>query len=49
MTIIAILETIEGGAIETTTVECQDYATGFEQLRRTVPEGMRLLSVLPVR
>ena len=45
MIIKATLETIETGAVETTTVECQDYTAGFEQLRRTVPEGMRLLSV----
>lgn len=47
MIIHAILETIETGAIEETTVECQDYTAGFQQLRRTVPEGMRLLSVRP--
>lgn len=49
MIIKAMLETIETGALEETTVECQDYTAGFEQLRRTVPEGMRLLSVNPQR
>lgn len=49
MTITAILETVETGAVETTTVECQDYTSGFEQLKRTLPEGMRLLSVRPER
>ncbi|AIX99753.1 hypothetical protein ART_0155 [Arthrobacter sp. PAMC 25486] len=47
MIIKAMLETIETGAVEETTVECQDYTSGFEQLRRTVPAGMRLLSVRP--
>lgn len=49
MIITAMLETIETGAIETTTVECQDYTAGFEQLKRTLPEGTRLLSVRPER
>ena len=49
MIIKATLETIETGAIEETVVECQDYTSGFEQLRRTVPEGMRLLNVRPQR
>lgn len=49
MTMTATLETIETGAVETTTVECQDYTSGFEQLKRTLPEGVRLLSLLPVR
>lgn len=49
MTITATLETIETGSIETMTVECQDYTAGFEQLKRTLPEGMRLLSVRPER
>lgn len=46
MTITATLETIEGGAIDTTTVECQDYDAGYAQLQRTLPEGVRILSVL---
>lgn len=49
MIIKAMLQTIETGTIETTMVECQDYTAGFEQLRRTIPEGSRLLSVLPER
>lgn len=49
MIIKATLETIETGAVEETTVECQDYTSGFEQLKRTVPEGMRLLNVRPER
>lgn len=49
MIITATLEVIETGKVETTTVECRDYTAGFEQLRRTVPEGMRLVSVLPER
>lgn len=49
MIINAMLETIETGAVETTTVECQDYTSGFEQLKRTLPEGGRLLSVRPER
>lgn len=49
MIIKATLEVIESGAIEVTTVECRDYTAGFEQLQRTLPEGMRLLSVRPER
>ncbi len=49
MIITALLQPIEGGAVESTTVECQDYTSGFEQLKRTLPEGMRLLSVNPQR
>ena len=49
MIIKATLEHIETGAVEETVVECQDYTAGFEQLRRTVPEGMRLLNVRPER
>lgn len=41
MTITATLETIE-----TTAVECQDYAAGYAQLQRTLPEGVRVLSVI---
>lgn len=44
MIITAILETIGTGELDTTTVECQDYTAGFEQLRRMVPEGVRLLN-----
>ena len=46
MTITATLETVDGGSIETTAVECQDYAAGYAQLQRTLPEGVRILSVL---
>lgn len=49
MIITATLETIETGAVETTTVECQNYTDGFAQLQRTLPAGVRLLSVLPQR
>ncbi|MCQ9162956.1 hypothetical protein [Arthrobacter sp. STN4] len=49
MIITATLETIETDAIEHTEVECQGYAAGFDQLRRTVPEGSRLLSVRVAR
>lgn len=45
MTIIGTLETIETGALELTTSECQNYATGLAAMRRTLPEGMRLLNV----
>lgn len=45
MLITAMLETIETAAIEITTVECQDYAQGFAQLRRTLPAGTRILNV----
>lgn len=45
MTITATLETIETGTIESSTVECQDYASGYSQLQRTLPEGVRMLSV----
>lgn len=49
MIITALLQHIESGATEETVVECQDYTSGFDQLRRTVPEGMRLVSVRPER
>lgn len=49
MIITALLQSLEGGAVESTTVECQDYTQGFEQLKRTLPERMRLLSVRPER
>ncbi|WP_170835468.1 hypothetical protein [Arthrobacter alpinus] len=49
MIITAMFETIETGAIETTTVECQNYTQGFEQLKRTMPERARLVSVRPER
>ena len=49
MIIKATLETIETGAMEETVVECQDYTSGFEQLKRTLPDGTRLLSVRPER
>lgn len=49
MIITATLETIETGELVTTTVECMDYTSGFEQLRHMLPEGARLLSVRPQR
>ncbi|MEV8181249.1 hypothetical protein [Specibacter sp. NPDC078692] len=49
MIITALLEVIETGAVESTSVECQDYTAGFEELRRTLPEGVNLLSVRPER
>lgn len=49
MIIKAMLETVDTGATEETTVECQDHTSGFEQRRRTVPDGVRLLGVLTER
>ncbi|SEE29218.1 hypothetical protein SAMN04489740_1059 [Arthrobacter alpinus] len=49
MMITALVETIETGALEVTSVECQDYTQGFEQLKRTLREGVRLVSVRPER
>lgn len=49
MIITALLETIETGDIEVTSVECADYTAGFQQLKRTLPEGVRLVSVRPER
>ena len=49
MIITATLENIATREVETTTVECQNYTAGFEQLKRTLPEGVRLISVLPQR
>lgn len=49
MIITALLQPIDGGPVESTTVECQDYTAGFEQLERTLPDGVRLLSVRPER
>lgn len=45
MQIIGILETIDTGVIEITTVDCQDYREGVGAIRRTLPEGVQLLSV----
>ena len=45
MTITATLETIETGAVDSATVDCEDYASGYGQLQRTLPEGVRMLSV----
>ncbi|WP_170835428.1 hypothetical protein [Arthrobacter alpinus] len=49
MIITALVETIETGALEVTSVDCKDYTSGFEQLKRTLPEGVRLVSVRPER
>ncbi|AIY00908.1 hypothetical protein ART_1309 [Arthrobacter sp. PAMC 25486] len=49
MIIKAMLQPIEGGEVEETTVDCKDYTAGFEQLKRTVPAGIRILSVRPER
>ncbi|SEE18598.1 hypothetical protein SAMN04489740_0837 [Arthrobacter alpinus] len=49
MIITAMFENIETGDVETTAVECQNYTAGFEQLKRTQPEGGRLVSVRPER
>lgn len=45
MIITGTLESIDTSAIETTTSECQNYASGFAAMRRTLPEGVRLLNV----
>jgi len=49
MIITATLEGLAAGTVETTEVACQEYKAGFEQLRRTTPEGCRLLSVRVAR
>lgn len=49
MIIKALLQVVDTGAVEETVVECKDYTSGFEQLKRTSPEGMQLLSVSPQR
>lgn len=46
MTIHGTLQNIETGALEVTQVECAEYQPGYDQMVRTVPEGMRLLSVI---
>lgn len=45
MIIIATLENIETGVFTITEVEAKDYATGFGQLRSTVPDGQRIINV----
>ncbi|MCQ9165461.1 hypothetical protein [Arthrobacter sp. STN4] len=45
MKIIGTLEHIESGAIEQTEVEAADYQAGLDAMRRTLPDGLRLLSV----
>lgn len=45
MIITGTLQTIDTGAIETTTSECQNYATGYAAMRRPLPQGVRLLNV----
>jgi len=43
--IFGTLEHIESGTIEQTEVDAADYQTGVDALRRTLTEGVRLLSV----
>lgn len=45
MKIIGTLEHIERGTIEQTEVDAADYPAGLDAMRRTLPEGVRLLSV----
>ncbi|WP_181034069.1 hypothetical protein [Arthrobacter sp. GMC3] len=50
MKIIGAIETIQAdplvtGPIEETAVECEDYHEGFAAMRRTLPEGQRILSI----
>lgn len=45
MKIFGTLEHIESGDIEQTEVDAADYQAGLDALRRTLPEGVRLLSV----
>ncbi|WP_181036213.1 hypothetical protein [Arthrobacter sp. N199823] len=45
MIIIATLETIDGSTFTTTEVEAKDYASGFAQLRKDVPDGQRIINV----
>jgi hypothetical protein len=42
MKIIGVLETIETGVIEQTHSDCNDYRQGFDAMRRTLPDGVRL-------
>lgn len=46
MIIHGTLQNIETGALEVTQVECEVYQAGYDQMLRTVPEGMRLLHVI---
>jgi hypothetical protein len=41
--VIGTLEHIESGAIEQTEVDAADYQSGLDAMRRTLPEGVRLL------
>jgi Tfp pilus assembly protein PilN len=43
--ITGTMEHIENGTIEQTEVDAADYQAGMDALRRTLPEGVRLLSV----
>lgn len=45
MIIIATIETIDGSTFDAVEVEATDYAAGFTELRASVPEGRRLISV----
>jgi hypothetical protein len=43
--IFGTLEHIESGTIEQTEVDATDYQAGLDAMRRTLPNGVRLLSV----
>ncbi|MGO4382636.1 hypothetical protein [Specibacter sp. RAF43] len=45
MIIIVTLEEITSGGISETEMECTVFLEGFEALKRTLAEGVRLLSV----
>lgn len=45
MKIIGTLEHVESGTIEKTEVDAADYQAGVDAMRRTLQEGVRLLSV----
>lgn len=45
MKIFGTLENIESGTIEQSEVDAADYYAGLDAMRRTLPEGVRLLSV----
>jgi len=42
MKIIGIVETIEIGAIDHTESDCADYKSGFDAMRRLLPDGVRV-------
>lgn len=42
---VRIIEHVESGDVERTEVDAANYRAGVDAMRRTLPEGYRLLSI----